>query len=53
MHSWALGFEATHPIPDQHADAWMVLELRPGIIDSVSGKVICADVLNRPEHWRE
>ena len=49
----ALGFEAPYPIPDEHANAWMVQELRPGVIGSVSGKVICADVLNQPEHWRE
>ena len=49
----ALGFEAPYPIPDGHANAWMVQELRPGVIGSVSGKVICADVLNQPEHWRE
>ena len=48
-----IGFEAPYPIPDEHANAWMVQELRPGVIDSVRGKVICADVLNQPEHWRE
>ncbi|MCK5541859.1 MAG: N-acetyltransferase [Desulfobacterales bacterium] len=49
----ALGFEASHPIPDEHADAWMVNELRPGVIGSTSGKIICADVLNKPENWCE
>ena len=49
----ALGFEASYPIPNEHANAWMVQELRPGVIGSVSGKIICADVLNQPEHWRE
>jgi len=49
----ALGFEAPYPIPDEHANAWMVQELRPGLIGSVSGKITCADVLNQPEHWRE
>jgi putative acetyltransferase len=49
----ALGFEAPYLIPDEHADAWMVQELRPGVIDSAGGKVICADVLHKPEHWRE
>jgi putative acetyltransferase len=47
------GFEAPYPIPEEHADAWMVQELRPGIIDSVSGKVRCANMLDKPEHWRE
>ena len=49
----ALGFEAPFPIPDEHADAWMVKELRPNVIGRVSGKAVCADMLNKPEHWRE
>ena len=48
-----LGFEAPYPIPDKHANAWMVQALRPGLIGSVNGKVVCADALNKPEHWRE
>ena len=49
----AQGFEAPYPIPEEHANAWMVQELRPGVIGSVSGKVRCSDMLNKPEHWRE
>ena len=48
-----LGFEATYPIPEKDADAWMLQELRPGIIGSFRGKVICADSLNEPQYWRE
>ena len=48
-----LGFEAPYPIPDEHADAWMVQALRPNVIGSVCGKIICADTLSKPEHWRE
>lgn len=48
-----LGFEAPYPIPSEHANAWMLQALRPGVIGSVSGKVICSDALNKPEHWRE
>ena len=48
-----LGFEAPHPIPDEHADAWMVQALQPDIVGTVSGKVICSDELNKPELWRE
>ena len=47
------GFEAPYPIPEEHANAWMVQELRPGVIGTLSGKVRCADMLDRPEHWRE
>jgi putative acetyltransferase len=48
-----LGFEAPYPIPDEHAGAWMVQELCPGVIGRVKGEVQCSDVLNQPEHWRE
>lgn len=48
-----LGFEAPYPIPNEHANAWMVQALRPEVVGTVRGKVICADALNRPEHWRE
>lgn len=48
-----LGFEAPYSIPEACADAWMVQELRQGVIGSVSGIVKCADMLDKPEHWRE
>ena len=48
-----LGFEATYPILEKNADAWMVRELVPHIIGKYSGKVICADTMNRPEYWAE
>lgn len=49
----ALGFEPPYAIPVKHVNAWMVRELRPGVIRRIRGKVGCADVLNKPEHWRE
>ena len=48
-----LGFEAPYSIPSEHADAWMVQELKVGIIGSIEGKVQCSEVLNQPQHWRE
>lgn len=48
-----LGFAAPYPIPDEHAGAWMVQALRPGVIGSVQGTLVCAEALNKPEHWRE
>ncbi len=48
-----LGLEAPYPIPEEHADAWMVQALRPNVIGAVSGKVVCCDALDKPEHWRE
>jgi putative acetyltransferase len=47
------GFEAPYPIPEAVEEAWMVQELNPGYIGSVKGSIICAEVLDRPEHWRE
>jgi predicted N-acetyltransferase YhbS len=49
----ALGFEAPYPIPSGHADAWMVQELKPGLIGNVQGTIQCAEVLDEPQHWRE
>lgn len=48
-----LGLDAPFPIPDKNADAWMVKPLRPGILGTVTGKILCADQMNRPEYWRE
>ncbi|MEN8246983.1 MAG: N-acetyltransferase [Thermodesulfobacteriota bacterium] len=48
-----LGFKATYPILEKNADAWMVQELVPDTIHRFSGKVICADVMHRPEYWVE
>lgn len=47
------GFTAPYPIPEKDAGAWMVQELAPGLIASLRGKVICAESLDKPEHWRE
>ena len=49
-----LGFDAPYPIPEEHAGAcWMVQELCPGVVGGIRGRVVCADALDRPEHWRE
>ena len=53
MPAGVLGFEAPYPIPDEHAEAWMVHALRDGVIGRVKGKVLCAEVLDQPQHWRE
>ena len=45
--------EAPFAIPEADAAAWMVRGLREGAIDALSGKVVCADSLNKPEYWRE
>lgn len=48
-----LGFQAPYPIPSEHADAWMVHELKAGVIGSIEGRVQCSEVLYEPQHWRE
>ena len=48
-----LGFEAPYPIPTEFANAWMVQEVRPEGLNVKKGKIICADALDKPEHWRE
>ena len=47
------GFPAPYPIPPEHADAWMVQALSSDGLSRTTGKVICADALHKPEHWRE
>ncbi|NER82352.1 MAG: hypothetical protein F6K42_22870, partial [Leptolyngbya sp. SIO1D8] len=47
------GFQAPYSILDANIDAWMVQALRPNVMGAVSGKVICADTLNKPEYWQE
>lgn len=49
----AQGFDAPYPIPEEHAEAWMVQELSSGILSNSSGTVQCSKVLNEEQHWRE
>ena len=49
----AVGLRAPYPIPPKDADAWMVLELKPGIIGKIKGEVKCAEAMNRQEYWVE
>jgi putative acetyltransferase len=48
-----LGFEAPYPVPEEHAAAWMVQELCPGLIGTVRGTVRCSDALDQPRYWRD
>lgn len=47
------GLTAHYPIPEKNADAWMVLETRPGMLGRVRGTIRCAEALDAPEHRRE
>ena len=48
-----LGFEAPYTIPSEHADAWMVQELKAGKLANNEGKIRCSEVLSQPRYWRE
>lgn len=48
-----LGYFAPYPIPEEYLNAWMVQSLNPEEFVINQGKVICANELNKPEHWRE
>lgn len=47
------GFEATYPIEEKNAGAWMVRALQPHLIGKYQGRIICADTLNKPQYWQE
>ncbi len=47
------GLRAPYPIDPANDGAWMVLELRPGRLGRVRGRIVAADSLMRPEFWRE
>jgi putative acetyltransferase len=47
------GLSAPYPIPAKDAGAWMVLAHRDGLLGNVTGTVQPADMLMRPEYWRE
>lgn len=49
----SLGFDAPYPIPPEHASAWMVQALRPGLLGHVRGQIACAHALDELRHWRE
>ncbi len=48
-----LGYEAPYPIPIEHEDAWMVRELKAGVLGSARGRIQCAEALDQPRHWQE
>ncbi|WP_163323728.1 GNAT family N-acetyltransferase [Draconibacterium mangrovi] len=48
-----LGYQAPYPIPEEFANAWMVQSLDPEDFTVKKGTVVCANELNKPEHWKE
>ena len=49
----AMGFEPSYPVLKKNEAAWMMQELRLGVIGNVAGKVICCDALDKPQYWHE
>lgn len=49
----ALGLNAPYPIAPENAGAWMVAELRPGVIGTVRGTIRCAAALDEEQYWVE
>lgn len=49
----AQGFEAPYPIPEEHSEAWMLLELNGDVLKNNSGKVQCSKALDEPKYWSE
>ncbi|TWT50932.1 hypothetical protein Pla22_36750 [Rubripirellula amarantea] len=47
------GLQATYPIPPRNADAWMVTELTPRMIENCKGTVRCSKALDHPKYWAE
>ncbi|WP_237066768.1 GNAT family N-acetyltransferase [Microbulbifer guangxiensis] len=49
------GFRAGHLVKAPHdlayPEAWMALELKPGVLEQVAGVAGCAAALSAPEHW--
>lgn len=48
-----LGYETPYPIPIEHEDAWMVQELKAGVLGSEQGRIQCAETLDQPRHWQQ
>ena len=49
-----IGYEATYDIPEEHYDAWMYMPLISlEEIKQNTGRVICADTMNKEVYWVE
>lgn len=49
----SMGYDAPYPIPEEHANAWMVQAISSTGLSKIKGRVICADSISKPEYWRE
>ena len=48
-----LGYLPPYPMPEANDAYWMVRNFEPDGMDIGKGVVVCADTLNKPEHWRD
>lgn len=48
-----LGFAAPFPITDKYRECWMMQVISPEGLTSGGGKIQCAEMLNKPQHWRD
>lgn len=49
----AMPFGLIPPYPVDPQEAWMVRPLVPNALNTISGRVSCAQSLDKPEYWRE
>lgn len=49
----ARGFRAPYPIPENNADAWMVLELQAEAAKTFEGTIKCCEALDHHQYWAE
>ena len=47
----SLGYPTPYPIPEENNDCWMVRTISIKGFEVGKGKIKCADMLNKPEHW--
>lgn len=52
-HAMHMGYQPPYPIPEENSEYWMYQALVAETDTFGCGRVVCADTLNRPEHWRE
>lgn len=45
-----LGYEAPYPIPEEFANAWMIQSLKEIGFTVKTGKIHCAEAMNKPEY---
>lgn len=47
------GLDAPYPIPEEHAEAWMVQALTRRALGRLRGRIACCEALMKPGLWQE